>query len=182
MSRFIAKTVYQWVDQDNNTIVSFVVEPGQSYAAKTTIDELKNSEIITVDAKKHHDSRTNRQNRMLWSLMTQISLVVNHSKRKEDVENIYADLLEKANIIYIDLPVIEESAWVLREQFRLVIKKQEKSTDKKGKKYQWYRCYVGSSSFDTKEMNQLLDIALDRCTELGIEDSEIESIRGEYKV
>jgi diaminopimelate decarboxylase len=55
-------------------------------------------------------------------------------------------------------------------------------TTDKGVELVAFKCYIGSSQFDTKEMTELIDTALDYAHEVGVVDSEILSIREEYKI
>jgi len=50
-----------------------------------------------------------------------------------------------------------------------------------GKPMNVYQYWLGSSKFDTAQMTELIEVALDRCADLGIVDTETELIRNEYK-
>jgi hypothetical protein len=71
---------------------------------------------------------------------------------------------------------------ILEQNFRAVI--EIPNSDKKttqGEITKAYWVYYGSSKFSTKEMTQLIELALETCAELGIYDSEIAQIKGEIR-
>jgi len=180
MSRFVASGVYDWRDERGNTIVSFIVSPENSQAAHMAVQEMKPKELIEVVSKENKESRTLKQNKLLWALITRISDVTNGSHTQEDRENIYGFLLKKANVLYVDLAAIPEAQESLENQFRAVIKLSRSFTSEKGKTMQGFRCFIGSSQFNTKEMKELIDVALDHAESLGITDSELKSLEDEY--
>ena len=52
-------------------------------------------------------------------------------------------------------------------------------TTEKGVELVAFKCYIGSSRYDTKEMTELIDTALDYANEIGIDD--VETLRGKYE-
>ncbi|NCC19094.1 MAG: hypothetical protein EOM29_09170 [Bacteroidia bacterium] len=116
---------------------------------------------------------------MFWALATKIAIETHGSKQKEAVEDVYCNLLEEANVEskYILAPKETEDA--LRKLFRVVRNRGEREFN--GKQVFVYQIWVGSSKFDTEQMTDLIELALNRCADLGVIDSETELIRNEYK-
>ena len=83
---------------------------------------------------------------------------------------IYSLALEQANAKYIYLLGISEAEDELRKNFRAV--RVVRPTYENGKEYIVYKCFVGSSKLNTKEMKKLLDIIIAWANELGIETNE----------
>ena len=73
------------------------------------------------------------------------------------------------------LPEVEND---LKQLYRVVKKMDERISN--GKTTYIYKCYYGSSKYDTQEMTSLIETTLDSLAELGILDSEIEIARREY--
>ena len=91
----------------------------------------------------------------------------------QDDMDVYCGMLEKADALsdYVITATDMENA--LRKSFRGVkfIRMQEVN----GKDCYVYKVYLGSSKMCVKEMNELLDIVLQECGELGID------VRDEYE-
>ena len=128
---------------------------------------------LEVDPEKHYvlelkevrSKRTLEQNRYMWALIHRIA----HKQEQTEVE-IYTSALEEANAKFIYLLGIPEAEDELRKNFRAV--KIVRPTYENGKEYLVYKCFVGSSKLNTKEMAQLLEIIIMWAEELGIETNE----------
>jgi hypothetical protein len=142
------------------------------------IDETKKYEITI---KEHKENRSVRQNSMLWAIIEKISLEINGSKRDEDIWKVYVDLLHRANIKYEILAGEEKVLPILQEHFRYVEKLNNSMVTERGKTLYAFKCYIGSSKFDTKEMMEMIQASLDYATLIGISDLELDLIREEYR-
>ena len=115
--------------------------------------------ICNIEQPKNH--RSLQQNRLLWKLIHSIAKSTQH-----DDNEVYCTLLERADALsdYVITAIEMETA--LRKSFRGVkfIRMQEVN----GKDCYVYKVYIGSSKMNTKEMNELLDMAMQMCGELGI--------------
>ena len=128
---------------------------------------------LDLDPEKHYimelkeikSKRTLQQNKYMWALIHKIA---QHEEQTE-VE-IYTSALEEANAKYIYLLGIPEAENELRKNFRAV--KVVRPTYENGKEYFVYKCFVGSSKLNTKEMCKLLDIIIMWAEEIGIETNE----------
>lgn len=136
--------------------------------AKELYNQLQGKEITAI-LKEFKSSRSLEQNDMLWGIITQISDKINGSHREEDLLNIYSTLLQRANIKREYIRTLPQAENILKESFRAVIEVPNSRKIENGKETVGYWVYYGSSKFDTKEMTELIDIALDLATEVGIE-------------
>ena len=130
------------------------------------IDIEPNKEYV-LELKEVRSKRTLQQNKFMWALIHQIA---DHKDMNMKEIEIYTSALEEANDKYIYLMGIKEAEDELRKNFRAV--KVVRPTYENGKEYIVYKCFVGSSKLDTKEMNKLLDIIISWAEELGIETDE----------
>lgn len=183
MSKLVAEKVYQSLLPDNKIGITFVAT--DRYAANLFVRELEHLDKIDVSAKGHKESRSLRQNKMLWAIIGKISEHLNYEKSEESTWKIYAELLVKAQVKRELVAVLPEAIDMLKTQFRAVIptgQTIEAWNEKLQRNTILHTCWVyyGSSKFNTKEMTELIDIALMYASQLGIVDSEIESIRAEY--
>lgn len=130
------------------------------------IDIEPNKEYV-LELKEVRSKRSLQQNKFMWALIHQIA---DHKDMNMKEIEIYTLALEEANAKYIYLMGIKEAEDELRKNFRAV--KVVRPTYENGKEYIVYKCFVGSSKLDTKEMNKLLDIIISWAEELGIETDE----------
>ena len=130
------------------------------------IDIEPNKEYV-LELKEVRSKRSLQQNKFMWAL---IHLIADHKDMNMKEIEIYTLALEEANAKYIYLMGIKEAEDELRKNFRAV--KVVRPTYENGKEYIVYKCFVGSSKLDTKEMNKLLDIIISWAEELGIETDE----------
>jgi len=131
-------------------------------------NDLKDKEIHAT-LKEFKSSRSIDQNDMLWAIITQISDKVNGSHQEQDLMNIYGTLLQRANIKREYIRTLVQAKGILEQSFRAVIEVVNSRKIENGKETVGFWVYYGSSTFDTKEMTQLIDVALDTATEVGID-------------
>lgn len=127
--------------------------------------KLEMDKIYVCEIKEPRSKRSLEQNKLLWLLIHKIAKAT-----YQDDNTIYCTALERADALsdyVITATDIEEG---LKKSFRGVkfIRKQEVN----GKECMVYKVYLGSSKMDTKEMNELLEIAFQMCSELGIPTME----------
>ena len=177
MSKLVAEKVYQSYLPDGKVAVSFIAK--DRYVANLFVKELEHLDLIDITAKKHKESRTLQQNKMLWAIISLISDKLNFEHTEESTMKIYSELLVSANIKYEFMLILPEAKHILEQSFRAVIDAGQ-SREVNGKELRMYKVFIGSSKFDTKEMTELIETALNYASKLGIVDSELESIKGEY--
>ena len=185
MSKFIACKISTTLDEESGELtVRFSVLPSSKMAARMTAKEFKETKNeLSVEVKERKSSRSLRQNAMLWALINKIADEQSGEHTAEASMAVYCNLLQEANAAFEWLLTTADKRELLKS-FRAVQDYGEREvTAKNGEqiKMRVYKCFIGSSKFDTKEMTQLIDCALRYCDELGITDTEIElARRGEY--
>ena len=127
----------------------------------TELFKLDMNTLYICDIKEPKTKRSLQQNRLLWKLIHSIAKAT-----YQDDMDVYCSILEKADALSDYVITAMEMEDALRKSFRGVkfIRMQEVN----GKDCYVYKVFIGSSKMDTKEMNELLDITLQVCGELGI--------------
>lgn len=127
----------------------------------TKIMQLDISKLYSVEIKEPKSKRSLQQNKMLWELIHKIA----KNQQQDDME-VYCALLERADALSDYIITATEMEDALRKTFRGVkfIRKQIVND----KECNIYKVYLGSSKMNTKEMTELLDIAIQVCSELRI--------------
>jgi hypothetical protein len=174
--KFIANKTDYMVDSKGDLIITLTL-PKDLYnnqrIAKQSVENMRNVDLISVNIDKHKKSRSFEQNKLLWAL---IGLIAEHetgTKLKRETFRIYGDLLREANIRYEVIRTRESARNILEKHFRAVA--EVPNSDKKdtqGNMTKLFWAYYGSSTFNTKEMTLLVELALLRCDENGIDTSQ----------
>jgi len=178
----VAEKAKYSVNDEGNVEVTFIVSGyNNKRIAQRLIANLKGKQI-EFNAKELKSKRSVEQNDMFWALVAKISDKVNGSHREEDMMRTYGYLLKEANIKRDYVRILEVAKHILEDTFRAVVEVQNsRRTEPNGSETVGYWVYHGSSTFNVKEMNELIDLALDTCTDLGIDDQDIETIRRDHK-
>lgn len=115
-----------------------------------------------ISIKEPSNKRSLQQNRLLWKVIHLIA-----KETQQDDNEVYCAMLEKADALsdYIITAVEMEDA--LRKSFRGI--RFMRTQEVNGKDCYIYKVYLGSSKMNTKEMNELLDMAIKVASDLGIE-------------
>jgi hypothetical protein len=125
-----------------------------------------NKEYV-MELREVRSQRTLQQNKYMWAL---IRAIANHENVNQDEVEIYTFALEEANAKYIYLLGTPEAENELKKNFRAV--RVVRPTEENGKKFVVYKCFIGSSKMDTKQMKKVLDVIIAWAEELGIETDE----------
>lgn len=121
----------------------------------------------TLELREVKNKRTIQQNKYMWAL---IHSIAHHESTNQDEVEVYSLALEEANAKYIYLLGTPEVQDELKKNFRAV--RVVRPTIENGKEFIVYKCFIGTSKMDTKEMKKVLDIIIAWAEELGIETSE----------
>lgn len=137
------------------------------------IFRLDKDTLYDVKIVKHRKKRSNNANSYLWELCTQIGNKINLSKNE-----VYLQMLKDYGQSML-IPVLKgEVPNRITKYYEF-----ECSSQLNGKDADWYKCYVGSSDYDTYEMNVLLNGVVQEAKNLGIktkEDYELEKLIEEW--
>ena len=128
--------------------------------------KLDMDKFYICEIKEPKSKRSLEQNKLLWKLIHLIS-----KETYQDDMDVYCGVLERADALsdYVITAVDMEEA--LRKSFRGVkfIRMQEVN----GKDCFVYKVYLGSSKMNTSEMNELIEITMQVCSEYGIDTREV---------
>lgn len=127
-------------------------------------DNVKEDIDLIVQVKEYRKKRSLSQNAYMWVLLDEIGKAVNRSK-----EDIYRELVKDYGVFEV-LPLKDEAVKRFNHNwsknglgwFTEIIGKSKLNG------YTNLIAYYGSSTYDTKEMNRLLDAVVSECQELGI--------------
>lgn len=158
MIKVIGDYIRKSINEDGDLEITIKIK---NYNDKKRIDQLT-KDTYQFEIKKQKSKRSLQQNALLWVLIHQIA----EELQQDDME-VYISLLEEANAKFeylLGLPTIEEE---LKRNFRAV--KVVRPQEYQGKEMLVYKCFIGSSKFDTKEMTILIDKALEWCANLDIQ-------------
>jgi hypothetical protein len=127
--------------------------------------DLDNEKKFLFSIKEPYKKRSLDQNRLFWKLV--------HKVAKETYNtdyDVYCAVLEKADALSDYVITAVDMADDLRKSFRGVkfIRMQEVN----GRDCFVYKVYLGSSKMNTAEMNELIEITMQVCGELGIDTRE----------
>lgn len=139
------------VDEDSNTLKK--------------IADLKDTELV-IEVKKYHEKRSLNANAYLWQLLDKMAKVL-----KSDKDTIYLLQLRTYGV-FVDLEVVPEALERLKDTFRLI---EEFGSYREG--MITARCYYGSSTYNRKEMADLIDGTVRDAKDLGIETISDEEIQ-----
>lgn len=118
-----------------------------------------------VEIKEPKSKRSLEQNKLLWRLIHKIA-----KETYQDDMDVYCSILERADALsdYVITAIDMENA--LRKSFRGV--KFLRMQEVNGKECYVYKVYLGSSKMNVAEMNELLEIVFQICSELKIPTME----------
>ena len=131
----------------------------------TELSKLDTEKIYVCEIKEQKSQRSLEQNKLLWKLIHRIA-----KETFQDDMNVYCAVLERADALSDYVITATDMGDALRKTFRGVkfIRMQEVN----GKECYVWKVYLGSSKMNTSEMNELIEIAMQICSELGIDTRE----------
>lgn len=138
---------------------------GKVKAIITDLLKLDMEKIYVCEIKEYRSKRSLEQNKLLWKLIHRIA-----KETFQDDMNVYCAVLERADALSDYVITATDMGDALRKTFRGVkfIRMQEVN----GKECYVWKVYLGSSKMNTSEMNELIEIAMQICSELGIDTRE----------
>lgn len=120
-------------------------------------------EWLTVDIKPYKSKRSVEQNRLMWELLSILAERVHGRKDTELVWETYIEMLERTGQKFDYFWLLPEAAERLRQTFRASV-----LIDDNGRQQMW-KCFYGSSTFNTAEMTAFIDSINAELKELGVE-------------
>ena len=125
------------------------------------LPQMDMDKLFIVEVKEPKSKRSLQQNKLLWELVHAIA-----RKTHQDDMDVYCACLERADALSDYVITATEMQDSLRKAFRGV--KFCRMQEVNGKDCYIYKVYIGSSKMTIQEMNELLDVCLNICGELGI--------------
>lgn len=163
MSRLITTFQRRTLTEDGDMEITFKVD---KYAFNY-INACKELVIqpYALEITKPRSKRSLDQNSLLWKIIHDIA--EKEDGYLADDQKTYCILLEMAGAKYQDLVASVDAGEELKKVpgFRAI--KVLRPSEKEG--FLIYRWYYGSSTFNTKEMTNLIDVALDYASKVGID-------------
>lgn len=131
----------------------------------TDLLKLDMDKFYVCEIKEPKSKRSLEQNKLLWKLIHHIA-----KETYQDDMSVYCAVLERADALSDYVIAAVDMVEALRKSFRGVkfIRMQEVN----GKECFVYKVYLGSSKMNTAEMNELIEITMQVCGELGIDTRE----------
>nr|DAF74442.1 MAG TPA: NinB protein [Caudoviricetes sp.] len=131
----------------------------------TDLNKLDMDKFYVCEINEPKSKRSLEQNKLLWKLIHHIA-----KETYQDDTDVYCAVLERADALSDYVITATDIADDLKKSFRGVkfIRMQEVN----GKDCYVYKVYIGSSKMNTAEMNELIEITMQICGELGIDTRE----------
>lgn len=145
---------------------------------QTAIEQLKNVDKLNIEIKKYRNKRSLEANSYCWVLCDKIAKELCKDGTAITKEQIYQDAIKQIGTF--EAMIVEEKAYknfkrIWEEQGLGFLVQKVSEKDKCVKVH----CYYGSSTYDSKEMNLLIELIIGLATSLGIEtktEAEIKSM------
>lgn len=167
-------------DEQGNIELVLSVAPESKYNVKAFIENVrrrKESFTGSFDVRKR--KRTLDQNALMWKLLTIYADAINGGRRGGITpEDLYMRMLSKYGIAEF-LMVLPEAETTLKNVFRVVQKVDTR--DYNGVEMCVFKCYYGSSKYNTKAMSNLIEGIFDELAEIGIDAATSLDVSEYYK-
>ena len=147
-------------------------------------EKYKDCDKLSISLKKWREKRSLSSNQYLWVLCGKIADKLNETLQydKYTKDDIYDDKIKEYGR-YTVVGMVEPAVEEFKKQWKLVEEIDRKESG--NKTLVTLICYRGSSTYDSKEMSQLIDGVVSDCIELGIETKtpdELEKMKELWKI
>ena len=167
--KVIGKVNKRVINEDGN--LELTLEINNLYHQEQ-IKELKKDVDYRIEIEEVKSTRSIYQNNLMWKIIHDIAIARGGDRASEDDWNIYLEALERTGAKFEYIAVLPQAEDILKKQFRAI--KLMNSFEHKGKTFNQYKVYYGSSKLNTKEMSLLLEMVKDIAVESGVELSVYE--------
>lgn len=131
----------------------------------TDLLKLDMDKTYICEIKEPKSIRSLEQNKLLWKLIHRVA-----KETYQDDMDVYCSVLERADALSDYVITATDMGDALRKTFRGV--KFMRMQEVNGKDCYIFKVYLGSSKMNTAEMNELIEITMQVCSELGIDTRE----------
>lgn len=133
------------------------------------LNNLDTERSYEVDIKEKTNQRTLAQNNLIWALMNEIDKSENGYASEEGVESIYMMLIRMARIEIEYWQGLEGMMTALKGGRYRVVDIVEKRQSGNDVETCIFACYLGSSSFDKKQLSNFVETILNYAANIGLE-------------
>lgn len=166
---------------NQQTAVCFITD---YYSANRLVREMGEVQTVEINVKEKKSIRSLNQNNFLWAIIEKVSHEVNGERSEDSLMKIYAEILTQANVRRELVAVLPKTLDALKRTFRAVVTTGQTitTTNKEtGKESELLTAWVyeGSSRYDTKEMSELLDYAIEYARKANVIIDELYYLYGE---
>ena len=141
-------------------------------AAPEEVEKMMDKDL-TIIIKQYRQKRSLDANAYYWQLITKLSPVVRTSApalHNQMLRRYGQPFILDGKLVYLVIPDTDEAAEKAMEAETFHIKPtSEVKTGADGIRYRTYTMLRGSSTYDTKEMTDLINGLVDECKEAGVE-------------
>lgn len=129
-------------------------------------DEMKAGKVYEADLKEHRKKRSLDANAYCWMLLGKIAAKVGLDK-----DDVYREMIRNVGDNYTIVPIRNDAVdkWIENWQTRGTGWVCDILGESKIDGYTNVITYYGSSTYDTKQMSQLINLVVQECKTLGIE-------------
>lgn len=184
IGKITAERVDLQYDAKMNVGLTFWVSGLSKYAAVGIYKDIQSGQkngksFFTIAADWFRRKRTLNQNALLWALLTEYANGLNGGRTGGITpEELYYRMISKYGTAEFIL-ALDEAESTLKKTFR-VVKRIDKRTVGE-KELTIFKCYCGSSKYDTKEMANLIDGVLDELAQAGIDTAETRDLIQQWR-
>lgn len=138
-------------DRLKNGLLSFTIPLWQEKNVILDSDKDYKLEITEIKSK-----RSLRQNALMWTVIHKIATKIGMTD-----DEVYCNIIEMANLKAVYLQTVPMAKVDLLKVFRVVQEAETHiRTSENGIETQVYKCYYGTSKYDTSEMNEIIEQTL----------------------
>ena len=147
---------------------NYLLVPFRSREIAEKVLFLQDEHTLDIEFKRHREKRSLDANAYAWVLLQKIAEVVKSTK-----DEIYLQMIRRYGQCEYVIAVPEKAQRIM-DEFRYAEEVGEVLVN--GKSGTQLRLYLGSSSYDTKEMADFIDGIISECEELEIETKTPEEL------
>ena len=150
------------------------------YAAKSIAKDLRKEDaeyMVTFEKRKR--KRSLDQNALMWALLTIYAQAQGGGRRGSlQPEDVYMQMLSKYGVAEF-IMTVPEAENTLKNAFRVIKKVDTRNYN--AKEMAVFKCYYGSSTYDTKQMSDLINGIFDELAQLGIDAETNKQVQAYYQ-
>ena len=167
--KVIGKVNKRVVNEEGNLELTIEVNNLFQQEQLRSLDKTKEYRFEIDEVKQ---ARSIYQNNLMWKIIHDIAIARGGDRASEDDWSIYLEALERTGAKFEYIAVLPQAENILKEQFRAI--KLMNTFEHKGKTFNQYKVYYGSSKLNTKEMSLIIETIKDMAVESGVDVSVYE--------